>query len=319
MSGLRCITVTANPALDLSTRTPRVEPTHKLRCSPPLRHPGGGGINVARVLHRLGLPVQAWALLAGPAGAQLAALLAEEHVALRAFAVTGDTRQSFAVIDDSSGAEYRFALPGPEVDAAHWQALLDALPPADASAPGRPWLVASGSLPPGLPDTAYAALTRRARAQGWRVALDSSGAALDHALAAGVDLVKPSLRELRQATGAPLANMAEQAAAARALVARGQAAAVALSLGDAGALLATARGCWQQDAVPVPAGQGSTGAGDSFLAGLLWAWDQGWADAQALGWASACGAAAVMAAGTGLAAPATVQALHARRPPVRAL
>ena len=319
MNGLRCITVTPNPALDLSTRTPRVEPAHKLRCAEALRHPGGGGINVARVLHRFGMPVQAWALLAGPAGAQVQQLLAREGLSLRSFPIEGDTRQSLSVIDDSTGAEYRFVLPGPEVSAAQWQGLLDVLTPADPHGAERPWVVASGSLPPGLPAQAYAQLARRARAQGWRVALDSSGAALTEALTAGVDLVKPSLRELRQATGMPLATPAEQAQAARALIAHGQTRAVALSLGEAGALLATPQGCWQQDAVPVAAGQGSTGAGDSFLAGLLWAWEQGQTDAQALGWASACGAAAVMAAGTGLATPAVAHALHAQCPPVRTL
>ena len=99
------ITLTLNPALDLATTTDHVVPTHKLRCGPVRRFAGGGGINVARVLHRLGADVSAWALAGGAAGAQVQQLLAGEGVPTRLQRIAGDTRENFSVVETSTGQE----------------------------------------------------------------------------------------------------------------------------------------------------------------------------------------------------------------------
>lgn len=302
------LTLTLNPALDLSTHTERVVPTHKLRCGAVRRDPGGGGINVARVLHRLGASVQAWYLAGGPTGAQLQSLLAAEGLDAQRQPIAGDTRENLAVIDNSSGQEYRFVLPGPTLQASEWQACLAQLA---ALAPPR-WLVASGGLAPGAPDDFYARLVRQLRPHGTRIALDSWGPALAAGLQAGVDLVKPSLRELHDLTGAPLDNAAQWRAAAQALVHSGQAGAVALSAGAQGAVLATRDGVWQAPALPVSAHAGTTGAGDCFLAALLAALEQGEPPPEALRWGVAAGAAAVLAPGTALAQAGDVQRLRAQ-------
>ena len=106
----RILTLTMNPALDVSTATASVEPTHKLRCAAPVMHPGGGGINVARVLHRLGGDTLALYPSGGPTGAQLTGLLQAEGVPSQALPIAGDTRESFSVHDDRSGQEYRFEI-----------------------------------------------------------------------------------------------------------------------------------------------------------------------------------------------------------------
>ncbi|MFZ2856588.1 1-phosphofructokinase family hexose kinase, partial [Acidovorax sp.] len=286
------ITLTLNPALDLATTTDRVAPTHKLRCSPAQRFAGGGGINVARVLHRLGADVQAWALAGGAAGTQMRQLLAEEGVATAIQPIAGDTRENFSVVETSTGQEFRFVLPGPTLQAAEWQACLDALA-APTNAPR--WLIASGSLPPGVPPDFYARLAPLARARGTRLVVDSSGLPLAAALQAGVALVKPSLRELREVLQQPLASATDWCAAAQALVHAGQAEIVALSVGEQGAVLATREGVWQAPALDVPAATGTTGAGDCFLAALVWALDRGDAPAEALRWGVAAGAAALLA------------------------
>lgn len=301
------ITLTLNPALDLATTTARVEPTHKLRCSPAQRFAGGGGINVARVLHRLGSNVQAWALAGGAAGAQMRQLLADEGVSTVLQPIAGDTRENFSVVETATGQEFRFVLPGPALQAAEWQACLDALA---ALTPAPRWLVASGSLPPGVPDDFYARVARAARARGTRVVVDTSGAPLAAALGAGVTLVKPSLRELREVLRQPLDTPAEWCAATQALVRAGQAEIVALSVGAQGAVLATREGVWQAPALDVPATTGTTGAGDCFVAALVWALDRGEAPPEALRWAVAAGAAALMAPGTALAQAADVHRLH---------
>ena len=311
MPGL--ITLTPNPALDLATTTAQVAPTHKLRCGPVQRFAGGGGINVARVLHRLGADVQAWALAGGAAGAQVRSLLAAEGVPARWQPIAGDTRENLSVLETGTGQEFRFVPPGPEVQPAEWDALLTALCALPAPAPR--WWIASGSLPPGLPEDSYALLARTARQQGVRLALDTSGPALAAALQAGVALVKPSLRELRELLHQPLEHPADWHRAAQALVQQGQAAVVALSLGEQGAVLATEAGVWQAGALPTPVVHGTTGAGDCFLAALVWTLDRGEPPPEALRWGIAAGAAALQAPGTTLAQAAQVRQWVQHVPP----
>ncbi len=303
------LTITPNPALDLATTTARVEPTHKLRCGSLQRYPGGGGINVARVLHRLGHAVQAWHLSGGLAGAQLAERLAAEGVPERCLPIAGETRENLSVVEQGTGQEYRFVMPGPHLATAEWQACLDAV--AQQATPAR-WIVASGSLPPGVPDDFYARLARIARQQGSRMVLDSSGPALAAALEEGVYLVKPSLREMRELTGLPLANAPQWQAAVQNLVHQHKAQVVALSVGAQGAVLATSGGVWQAPALPVQATTGTTGAGDCFLAVLLSALERGESAPTALRWGLAGGAAALLAPGTSLASALDVRRLLER-------
>ena len=292
------ITLTLNPALDLATTTDHVAPTHKLRCGPVQRFAGGGGINVARVLHRLGAGVSAWALAGGAVGTQVRQLLAAEGVPTLLQPISGDTRENFSVVETTTSQEFRFVLPGPTLQPAEWQACLDAL--ATHTPPPR-WLIASGSLPPGTPDDFYAQLARAASGRGVRVAVDTSGPPLAAALQAGVALVKPSLRELRDVMQQPLEHAADWCTAAQSLVHSGAADIVALSVGEQGAVLATHEGVWQAPALNVPATTGTTGAGDCFLATLVWALDRGDAPAEALRWGVAAGAAALLHPGTTLA------------------
>lgn len=300
------ITLTLNPALDLATTTERLAPGHKLRCSPALRFAGGGGVNVARVLHRLGADVQAWALVGGAAGAHVRQLLQAEGVPIAMQPIAGDTRENFSVVESATGQEFRFVLPGPTLQATEWQACLAALA---ARTPPPRWLIASGSLPPGTPDDFYAQLARSLLPLGVRAVIDTSGPPLAAALQAGVSLVKPSLRELRDVMQQPLEDAAHWCAAARSLVHSGAAETVALSVGEQGAVLATRAGVWQAPALNVPATTGTTGAGDCFLAALVWALDRGDAPAEALRWAVAAGAAALLHPGTTLARAADVQRL----------
>ena len=309
----RILTLTLNPALDVSTAIDRVEPVHKMRCGLPSQHPGGGGINVARVLHRLGADVTAIYPAGGATGAALTRLLQAEGVPAQVVPITGETRESFSVHEASSGQDWRFVLPGPTLSeaelAACCQALLAEVDGAlDALAGGAPWVVASGGLPPGVGDACYADLARQARALGACFAIDTNGPALARALEAGVDVFKPSLRELRQLTGQALADEASQVAAARSLIDAGRARTVALSLGEQGAILVTAEGAWRAGALDVPVAS-TIGAGDSFVAGLVWGLSRGCAPELAFAQALATSAAALLCSGTSLADPADVARL----------
>ncbi len=304
----RIVTLTFNPALDVFTTTERVVDTHKLRCGPAQRHPGGGGINVARVLQRLGADCAALYPAGGAAGAQLRQLLDAEQVRSHCVPIVAQTRESFSVHELATGRDWRFVLPGPELAPAEWQACWDAVP---ALAADGGWLVASGSLPPGAPADCHARLARLARERRCRLVVDASGAALAAALAQGVYLAKPSLRELRELSGQPLRTAPQWLAAARELVLDQRAQMVALSLGAQGALLVTREAALRAAGLAVPVAS-TIGAGDSFTAGLLWALDAGAPLDEALRYAIAAGAAALLRPGTALCQPADVRRLQAQ-------
>ncbi|MEO6319269.1 MAG: 1-phosphofructokinase family hexose kinase [Polaromonas sp.] len=303
------LTVTMNPALDVSTSTDRVSDTHKLRCAAAQFHPGGGGINVARVLHRLGADCLALYPAGGVNGQRLQKLLDQEQVRSHCIAIAEETRESFSVLETSSGRDFRFLLPGPELSPPESEACLAGLREvSDLQTPPR-YLVASGSLPPGVPADFYARLARLARARGSLMVLDSSGPALAAALAEGVYLVKPSLRELRELTGRPLHTELQWREAAQQIIRDGQAQVVALSLGEEGALLVTADRVLRASSVPVTV-KSSIGAGDSFVGGLVWALNRNIELAQAFRYGMAAGAAALLTAGTALCQAADVERLH---------
>ena len=299
------VTLTMNPALDLATEVERLEPSHKLRCEHPIWHPGGGGINVARVLHRLGLDVVAMFPAGGSTGQRVCRLLNEEGVRSLCLPIEQETRASLHVTERSTGLEYRFVLPGPRLTPADWQNALEQL---QAMTPRPSCVVVSGSLPPGVPDDFIARLVRWAHEAQVQVALDSSGEPLRLALAAGVWLVKPSLRELQELTGLPLDGLAQQVQAARELVTRGQAQMVALSLGGDGAVLVTAEGAWQSPSLKVQVA-GTVGAGDSFLSGLLASLRRQEGPALALRYGMAAAASALTTAGTTLSQPSQIAQL----------
>jgi 6-phosphofructokinase 2 len=288
----RIVTLTLNPAVDLATTAPAVRPTHKIRTTGEHVDPGGGGINVARVVHALGGETLAVLCAGGATGRFLTELLDEAGVPHRVIPVSGRTRVSFTVRETLTGQEYRFVPEGPQVTEPEWRAALDVLAGTEAG-----FVVASGSLPPGVPADAYAEVARLAAARGRRFVLDTSGPALRAALGAGIDLLKPSLHELETLIGRKLPDPAAQEAEAMDLVRSGAARMVAVSLGAEGAFLATEAGVLRRPALAGPV-HSAVGAGDAFLAGMVLAWARGAAPEAALDWGIAAGAAAVAGVGT---------------------
>ncbi len=299
------LTVTPNPAVDVSTQTQTVTPEHKLRCADVRRDPGGGGVNVARVLTRLGARCRAL-YPAGPVlGRLLRKLLDDEGVASIAIDVQGETRESFTVLESDSGREFRFVLPGPHLEHDEWQACIDGVA-AGSDAPG--WVVGSGSLPSGVPEDFFARLAHAARARGARMVVDTSGAPLRAALDEGVWLAKPNLRELRELTGQPLVAEEDWIGAARSLVQARKAEVVALSLGHRGALLVADRAAFRAPSLEAQIAS-TVGAGDSFVATMVWKLAAGAALEDALRYGIAGGTAALLAPGTSLALPSDVERL----------
>ncbi|MBU6488157.1 MAG: 1-phosphofructokinase family hexose kinase [Burkholderiales bacterium] len=300
------VTLTLNPSVDVSLSVERLVDTVKLRCSQPRKDPGGGGINVARVLKRLGSDCLAIYLAGGSAGDCLGGLLATEQLQTKRIAIRAETRENVTVLETSTLREYRFVMPGPTVSELEWRRCLGELEAID---PPPRYVVASGSLPPGVPADFYARVARWAHKAGVAMALDASGEALAAALEVGVFLIKPSLDELRGLSEGPLATRAQWREAAQRLVQRGCAHKVALSVGGRGAVFATQSGVVQLPAVPVTV-VSAVGAGDSFLAAMIWAIDHEASPEEALRYAIAAGSAAVTNPGTTLCDPTDVVRLY---------
>ena len=304
--------VTLNPALDVLTTLDEVRPVDKLRCGPVLNHPGGGGVNVARVLHRMGVDVVSCHLSGGVSGAHHTQLLDLEGVTHHLIPIEANMHQSFSVHELKSAQDFRFVLPGPTVQTREWQACFDWV---TQHLPHR-LLVLSGGAAPGIPDQAYAQLIRSAHAKGIAVVLDSHGPLLGHALAEGVFLYKPNEKELSEWCGRTLNNDQEILEAARSVVHAGQSQWVAVSLAERGAIWVGPHEAWRSPAMKVSA-RTTIGAGDSFVAGAIWAWLQ--ADSGPADWlrcAMAAGGAALLNPGTALC---EAQDVHTLLPQVQVL
>ena len=286
-------TVTMNPTIDVAAQAQSVRPTHKLRTFAERHDPGGGGINVASVIHALGGRAQALVLAGGLTGRLLEELLADAGLEHRTVPIAGRTRTSHTVTDASNGNEYRFIAQGPTVDEPEWTAMLDLAGKVEAG-----WLIASGSLPPGVPEDFYARMAESSHRRGIRFVLDTSGPALWRGLAGGhVELVKSSLTELESVAGRRLPDHAAQEAAAAEIVHSGRSRLVALTLGENGALLVSEQGTLRLPALDVIV-NGTVGAGDSFLAGMVMALAVGRTAEDAFAWGIAAGAASVTVPGT---------------------
>ena len=289
-------TITINPAIDIFVNVERVEPTKKMRCSAPKRDPGGGGINVARVAHRLGASVAAIYPTGGAIGKLLQRLVEREGIDSVTTPSHVETRENFTAYEEDTGRQYRFVLPGSALHKAEWEACLDRL----ETLPDKPKIVvASGSIPPGVPEDFFAQVARHAKAVGAKMVLDTSGPALKAALAEGVTLIKPNLAEFSDFVGEPLANDRDRIAACRKLIAAKRVEIVALTLGDDGALLVTSEGAWRSAPLRVEVAS-TVGAGDSFLGGMVAALGEGKRPEEAFRVGVAAGSAAVMAPGTEL-------------------
>ena len=289
-------TLTLNPALDIATATERVTATHKLRCSTARYDPGGGGINVARVIFELGGNATAVYTAGGPVGHSLQQLLDAAGIPQVVIPIRGETRVNITVDERVSNDQFRFVFPGPELSPEEEERCIEAVANLD---PSPRFLVASGSLPLGVPADFYARVARLAKSLGAKYFLDTSGDALREAGHEGIYLVKPNLRELAEFAGRELATRSDQIDAGRKLIAEGRAEVVVLSLGAEGALLVTADLAEHFPALQVPI-RSAVGAGDSMLGGIVHSLAQGNNIRDAVRYGIAAGGAALMTVGAQL-------------------
>jgi 6-phosphofructokinase 2 len=302
------VTLTMNPAIDESASAERLVPDLKMRCRDTVQEPGGGGVNVARALRRLGGDARAIYPRGGATGELLERLLDAEGVHQSPIAIRGWTRRNFNVLETATGRQYRFVLPGPELSEHEWRRCLAAI---ERARPAPSYVVASGSLPPGVPADFYAQLAEIANRRQARFVLDCSGEPLRLAVQKPTFLLKSSLREFGGLIGEEVsADSPDLAARAMRLIRTIPCGALVLSLGPAGALLVTRD---SQERIPSPAVpvRSSVGAGDAMVAGIVRALSIGWPLAAAFRYGVAAGAAAVMNPGTQLCRREDTEALYA--------
>ena len=294
----RFVTVTPNPAIDVTYRVGRQEIGETVRVTEVRRTPGGKGLNVARVLATLGREVTTVQPLGGAAGRWMAQVLAAASLPAVSVPVAGETRSTVTIVDDLAHPTL-FAEPGVPLDAAEWARLGAAV---EEAARGADWVVVAGSFPPGSGPEHVRLLVQSAADAGARVAVDTSGPLLSAAADAGADLVKANAREVAEATGA--------SDPARALARHGTT--VMVSRGADGAGIRLPDGTTiDQPALSGVSGN-PTGAGDAATAGLVAALADGHDAGTALAWAAVCGAAAVRSPVAGVVDPGTVAELGRR-------
>lgn len=303
----RIATLTLNPTIDTALEAEAMVHTDKIRTSGERLDPGGGGINVARVLVRFGAPVAAIFMAGGSTGRLLDRLLQREGVERISVPIAGETRVSVTVYERSTGHEYRLVPEGPVLSEPEWQECLRQIGETECD-----WFVASGSLPGGAPRDFYARVAELLRDRATRLVVDAPAGQLAPALArGGLFLVKPSRDELEQLSGAVLAEIESVVEAARRIVSDGGAQNVAVSLGGDGAVLVDASGAFVMPALAVTA-RSAVGAGDSFLAAMTYAFASGADSSTALRLGVAAGAAATLSPGTDLCHPWDVTRLSAQ-------
>ncbi|MBT8424737.1 MAG: 1-phosphofructokinase family hexose kinase [Silicimonas sp.] len=302
------LTITLNPTVDFCTTSPTIVPGPKLRCTEPQIDPGGGGINVARAVKLLGGQATALVAIGGATGAHLLQLLALEGVPTVAFQGPGETRQSMSVIDQDSGDQYRFVMPGPiwrEDDVPR------ALNSVDQATGEDTLVVLSGSQPPGVAKDFPSILAEHVGDRQARLIVDTSGPALSHLVEeprAALHVLRMDGPEGEELSGRRLPTREDTAEFAQDLVRKGVARIIIVARGADGSVLATADGAWHSVNPPVPV-VSKVGAGDSFVGAFTLALAGDEPIEECLRWGVAAASAAVMSDATRLCDRETTEKL----------
>ncbi len=298
-------TLTLNPTIDIAYVVEQLAHTDKVRTPPQVVDPGGGGLNVARVFVRMGGNARCIYLSGGSTGIALDALLDLHQLVREKIAISGETRISTVICEQTSGLEYRIVPAGPVLSELEWQACLQRIGEIKCD-----FLVMSGSLPLGIPDDFYARAAAIAHKRGIRTVLDTSGKALTDGIAGGgLELVKPNLKEFQQLVGENLTDVEAIGEAAQQIAARGGARLVAVSMGERGGVLATRESATFLEAPDVETNS-AVGAGDSCVAAMVYGLASGKSDEDAFRLGIAGGAAALITSGTGLATAHDIEQLY---------
>ena len=288
------ITITLNPCIDKSSVVPVMKPESKLRCTDVVHEAGGGGINVSKALKKLDVPSVALFPAGGHNGNMLCSLLKESGILFHAVDSKVETRENWIVLEESSNHQFRFTFPGREVIEQTIITLVDHIRSFSPT-----YIVASGSLPPGLPDYFYGLIVKTAAAVGAKCIVDTSGPALQALKGKKAYMIKPNIGELCRMLNIERLEKNEVDDAAKQIIRDGFAQVVVVSMGPDGAWLVSEEEQHFVSSPPVEK-KSTVGAGDSMVAGITYALQKGANLKEALQWGISCGSAATMNPGTNL-------------------
>ncbi|CUS48083.1 MAG: 6-phosphofructokinase 2 PfkB [Idiomarinaceae bacterium HL-53] len=263
-------TFTLNPAIDVFAVTQEIFDDSKTRCEEAISEPGGGGINVAQNIHRLGAPVVAVFPAGGLTGERLKELLSERALSFIAVPIAKETRQNFAVTELKRQIMHHFVFPGPSLTPPELQACVSQLLALKAE-----YLVLSGSIPKQVPDDFYRSILRAEQAQNTRVILDTSGAALSNSLFCGAFVAKLNRKEFASLGYDEHSDIPTLRTDMKDLVVRGAVKNLIVTLTKGGALLVEHSGAAHYFEAPKVPIVSHVGAGDSFVSALTFQLHQG--------------------------------------------
>ena len=281
-------TVTLNPALDKTVEIPGMALDTVNRITEMRTDPGGKGINVSKVIAKLGGDSRAVGILGGESGRTLEKLLENENFTTQFRFVEGQTRTNIKILDRVGHTNTDINEPGLTVTDADLDALLNDLL---AEVHAGDIVVLAGSLPKGAPQDTYRVWTSACKNAGARVFLDADGALLAEGLKAAPYLIKPNDDELSRLAGKKLETIEELT-----------------SLGGRGALYLRKGSTIYAEGLKVPVGS-TVGAGDSVVAALAYAESQDMSEEDAVRLSTATGAANVMCSGTQAAERSVIEEL----------
>lgn len=291
----KIITITFSPSIDKSATVTELVPEKKMRCTSLKSEAGGGGINVARVLNTLGADVMAVFPSGGFTGAHLNQLMQNDKVPFETINCKNETRENFAILDESNIKQYRFGMPANKLFKSEWSACLKII----KNQKNVNFIVASGSLPLGVPLDIYAKLSKIAKKCNAKFIVDTSGDALKKAVEEGVYLLKPNLEELGILLGRVNLKIDDAEDAAKQLIHSHKCEIIVVSLGAKGALLVTKEKTYTVKPPKVEV-KSTIGAGDSMVAGIVFGLAHGESLERSLQYGVACGTAATMNLGSQL-------------------
>ncbi len=294
---MKIVTLTLNPALDKSAKVDGIITEHKLKCHTISYQAGGGGINVSRVLNRLGLASNCVFPFGGDNGLRLKELLIKESLDIKSIPIQAWTRENLSVVDTQSGQQYRFGMPGNTLRESE---LIELETLLEITLSDEDIFVLSGSLAENMEATYYTKIIKSLERKNIKIVLDTSGSGLKETLKENIYLIKPNQRELAQLAGADFLSKLEQEEFALNLIKTKKIKYVVVSLGNKGAFIASNEGVIYQSPPSVIV-KSTIGAGDSMVAGLVYSILNNYSPHMMLKWGIACGVAATMSEGTDLA------------------
>jgi 6-phosphofructokinase 2 len=291
----KIVTITFSPCIDKSTSVATLIPEKKMKCATPKLEPGGGGINVARAIKKLGGEAIAIFPSGGYTGKFFNHLMVNENITSVIINAMNETRENIIVLDQSTNNQYRFGIPGTELMTVEWQRCLKAV----QEITDVKFIIASGSLPPGVPTDIFAQLAKIAKQMNAKFIVDTSGEALKQAVEEGVYLLKPNISELSTLAFQEKITIDEAINIAREIIQNGKCEVIVISMGEDGAILVT-KDITQIIKPPVVKRKSTVGAGDSMVAGIVYYLFIGKDIIEATKFGVACGTAATMNSGTEL-------------------